>query len=206
MKLSPLSALLCNERAKLVIAKARIPVIARTICVLFRLFCWQHDWHTSSLSSLECFVVLFWDYSTILVVWCYSVFSWILIWCVLTWYLFWCTVNLCYHAGLEKLRGQIATQIFLLLFWLAVRRGHLCDKKYRNLLFAPVSTPSSYCIVYRAILDTGTTRAASPIGHDWKNFRSRWRWAVRWWRKWCLTKAKIYLPQYISTPVSLLEW
>ena len=116
MKLSPLSALLCNERAKLVIAKARIPVIARTICVLFRLFCWQHDWHTSSLSSLECFVVLFWDYSNILLVWCYSVFSWILIWCVLTWYLFWCTVNLCYHAGLEKLRGQIATQIFLLFF------------------------------------------------------------------------------------------
>ena len=137
MKLSPLSALLCNERAKLVIAKARIPVIARTICVLFRLFSWQHDWHTSSLSSLECFVVLFWDYSNILLVWCYSVFSWILIWCVLTWYLFWCTLNLCYLAGLEKLRGQIATQISLLLFWLAVRRGHLCDKRYRNLLFGP---------------------------------------------------------------------
>ena len=33
---------------------------------------------------------------------------------------------------------------------------------------APVSTPSSYCIVYRAILDTGATRAASTIDHNWK--------------------------------------
>ena len=165
--------------------------------------------HSHLLSALWCYFGI-----TQISYWCgvYSVFSWILIWCVLTWYLFWCTVNLCYHAGLEKLRGQIATQIFLLFFDSQCVEDIFATKGTVIYCLAPVCPCIYPFFLLYCIQGHFRYMGHQSCKHYWprlkKKFRSRWRWAVRWWRKWCLTKAKIYLPhpQYISKPVSLLEW